>query len=377
VPYRNIEDAVKLRRVLQATLLIESDLTLPAVLRHVVEEARSMTGARYGALGVLNAERDGLREFITVGLELDEEERIGNRPTGLGVLGLLIADPRPIRVTSIAAHPKSSGFPANHPPMASFLGVPIMVRDEVYGNLYLTDKSGWSEFTHDDEILVEALALSAGIAIENADLHQRVQEVAVYEDRDRMARDLHDLVIQRLFGVGLSLQSMVASVSADRAERLESAVVEIDDVIRQIRSTIYELGSPDSKKGLREQVIRLVGGLTSTIGFEVNVSFVGPVDVAVPYDVAENILATIREAVSNIGRHAAATRANVKLSVNSESCRLDIVDNGKGFDATKQFVEGLGLSNLRHRAEKFNGLLLIDSSSSNGTALSWQVPLSA
>src|ERR1700728_2173634 len=208
MPYRSIEDPVKLRRVLEATFLLEGDLELPVLLRHVVQEARSIAGAQYGALGVLNDDRTGLDQFVTVGLDPDEESRIGARPTGRGVLGLLISDPQPVRLAELGSHPDSFGFPPNHPPMTSFLGVPIKVRGEVYGNLYLTNKIGWSEFTNDDEAVVEALALFAGIAIENARLHQRVAEVAVYEDRDRLARDLHDTVIQRLFAVGLSLQSI-------------------------------------------------------------------------------------------------------------------------------------------------------------------------
>src|SRR5271169_2800705 len=186
VPFRSIEDPAKLRRVLEATLLIESNLELAEVLRHVVEEARSMTGARFGALGVLTEDKQSLADFITVGLSADEEESIGARPTGRGVLGLLIADPQPLRVREIGSHAKSIGFPPNHPPMGSFLGVPIKLRDEVYGNLYLADKVGWSEFTTDDVALVGALSQAAGIAIENARLHERVRRSAVYEDRDRV-----------------------------------------------------------------------------------------------------------------------------------------------------------------------------------------------
>src|ERR1035441_6046322 len=216
MPFHSVDDPAKLRRLLEATLLVEADLELPVLLGHVVEEACSMTGARYGALGVLNEDRTELAQFITVGLDPDEEERIGHRPTGRGVLGLLITEPQPLRLANLGSHPDSFGFPAHHPPMVSFLGVPIKVRDEVYGNLYLTDKVGWSEFTADDVALVEALAVAAGIAIENARLHERVREVAVVEDRDRLARDLHDTVIQRLFAVGLSLQSLASTATGPR-----------------------------------------------------------------------------------------------------------------------------------------------------------------
>ncbi|MGO9341563.1 MAG: GAF domain-containing sensor histidine kinase, partial [Acidimicrobiales bacterium] len=333
MPYRSIEDPVKLRRVLEATLLLEADLELPALLRHLIEEARSMTGARYGALGVLNEQRTGLSEFLTVGLSPEEEERIGTRPTGRGVLGLLITDPQPVRLANLGSHPDSFGFPPNHPPMTSFLGVPLKVRDEVYGNLYLTDKIGWSEFTRDDESLVAALALAAGIAIENARLHQRVREAAIYEDRDRLARDLHDTVIQRLFAVGLSLQSIAgAATSEGLADRLAAAISDLDDTIRQVRSSIYELGSTGAEQGLRARVNSLVRELSPVVGFEIHVSFDGPVDSAISDQIAEHLLAVLREAVTNVGRHAQATEATVRLSANNGFCRLEVSDNGCGID---------------------------------------------
>lgn len=373
VPYRSIEDPAKLRRVLEATLLLEGDLDLPALLRHIIEEACSMTGARYGALGVLSDDRSTLAEFLTVGLEEDEEKRIGPRPTGQGVLGLLIVDPRPLRLADLGSHPDSYGFPPNHPPMTSFLGVPIKVRDDVYGNLYLTDKIGWSEFTKDDEALVSALALSAGIAIENARLHQWAGQVAVYEDRDRLARDLHDTVIQRLFAVGLSLQSMAgAAVATALAERLAMAISDIDDTIRQVRASIFELGS---NPGVRASALALVRELVPVVGFEIPVSFVGPVDSVVPDQVAEHLLATLREAITNIARHAQASNASVTLSVADGLCRLEVVDNGCGVDHQRAREGGLGLVNLRRRAEKLHGHLVVESIEKGGTRFVWEVPV--
>jgi signal transduction histidine kinase len=373
VPYRSIEDPAKLRRVLEATLLLEADLELPALLRHLIEEARSMTGARYGALGVLNGDRTALAEFLTVGLEEDEEKRIGARPTGRGVLGLLIVDPRPLRLADIGSHPDSYGFPPNHPPMTSFLGVPIKVRGDVYGNLYLTDKIGWSEFTKDDEALVSALAVAAGIAIENARLHQRVGEVAVYEDRDRLARDLHDTVIQRLFAVGLSLQSMAGAASGTAmAERLAMAITDIDDTIRQVRASIFELGS--HTPGVRASALALVRELAPVVGFDIPVSFVGPLDSVVPEPVAEHLLATLREAITNIARHARASEATVALSVAGGLCRLQVTDNGRGFDHQQASDGGLGLVNMRRRAEKLHGKLTVESIETGGTRIEWEVP---
>jgi signal transduction histidine kinase len=375
VPYHSIEDPSKLRRVLEASLLIEKDLELPVLLRHVVEEACSMTGARFGALGVLNEDRTALSEFITVGLAPDQEARIGTRPTGRGVLGLLIADPKPIRLADLNSHPNSYGFPPNHPPMTSFLGVPLKVRDEVYGNLYLTDKIGWSEFTNDDVALVEVLALAAGIAIENARLHQQVQVVAVYEDRDRLARDLHDTVIQRLFGVGLHLQSMAGRAPRDMSAGLGDAVAEIDRVIDRIRATIYQLGMGGEDRGFRDQVVSLVHELGSVVGFDVDVAFDGPVDTAISAQVAEHLMAVIGESLTNIGRHAHATQASLTIKVENGRCQLTLLDNGDGLDESKLREGGLGLLNLRARAEKLEGTFVIEKAQGGGTLLTWQVPL--
>jgi signal transduction histidine kinase len=376
VPYRSIEDPVKLRRVLEAAMLLEADLELPALLRHVVEEARSMTGAQYGALGVLNEERTALVQFVTVGLTADEEKQIGERPTGRGVLGSLIRDPRPLRLADLGAHPDSYGFPPHHPPMTSFLGVAMRVRGEVYGNLYLTNKIGWSEFTSDDEALVESLALAAGIAIENARLHQRVREVAVFEERDRLARDLHDTVIQRLFATGLSLQSMTGSAEkAGLGDWLDKAISDLDDTIRQIRSSIFELASGGRPGGVRSAVLSLVRDLTPVVGFEIHVSFDGPVDSGVTDETAEHLLATVREAVTNVGRHAGASELAVSLSVRDGVCRLSVVDNGRGMGGAAPDGGGLGLANMRRRAEKLHGEFMIESPETGGTSLVWQVPL--
>lgn len=374
MPYHSIEDPAKLRRVLEATLLLEQDLELSVLLRHIIDEARSMAGARYGALGVLNDDRTGLAEFLTVGLEEDAEQRIGPRPTGQGVLGLLIVDPSPLRLADIGSHPDSFGFPPNHPPMTSFLGVSIKVRGEIYGNLYLTDKIGRSEFTRDDQALVEALALGAGIAIENARLHQRVAEAAVQEDRARLARDLHDTVIQRLFAVGLSLQSIAGSAAATGlTEGLDTAISDLDDTIRQIRSTIFELAS--TQPGVRASILSVVRELKPVVGFEVQVTFDGPIDSTISDQIAEQLVATTREAVTNVARHAHASEAKVMLSVSDGLCRLQVIDDGSGVDEGRESEGGLGLANLRHRAEKLGGSLAIESRPSGGTTISWQVPV--
>jgi signal transduction histidine kinase len=377
VPYRNIDDPVKLRRLLESVLLLEADLELPVLLHHFVEEACSMTAARYGALGVLDASGTKLAEFITVGVDPETEEAIGARPTGKGVLGLLITDPKPLRLTDLSRHPDSYGFPPHHPHMTSFLGVPVTARDEVYGNLYLTDKIGWSEFTQDDEELVRGLAQAAGIAIENARLHERVQQVAVYEERDRIARDLHDAVIQRLFAIGLSLQGLVrAAPTSEAADRVTKAIADVDDTIRQIRSSIFELSTSDDDQGARATIRALADELRAVLGFEAEVSFDGPVDTVVSGELLDHLLAALREALTNVARHAEATEVAVVIAADGDHCSLLVADNGRGLGAPGSVGGGLGLVNLRRRAEKLGGELHLESSDT-GTRLRWWVPVAA
>src|ERR1700693_904907 len=189
----------EVERILEAILAISSDLDLPTVLQRIVQVTCDQTDARYGALGVLGApSAEGeilLVEFVTHGIEAEVVRRIGSFPRGRGILGHLIHFPTPLRLDDLSLHPQSLGFPEGHPPMRTFLGVPIRIHDEVFGNLYLTEKRGGIPFTAADETLAVALASAAGIAIENARLHERVQELALLRDRERIARDLHDTVI--------------------------------------------------------------------------------------------------------------------------------------------------------------------------------------
>ena len=243
VPYHRISDPEKLGRLMDAVLMMEADIELPVLLGHLVEEARTLVGARYGALGVLNEARTGLEQFLTAGLSESAEQAIGSRPTGRGVLGLLITDPAPLRLRELGTHEQSFGFPPNHPPMESFLGVPIRARGEVFGNLYLTDKIGADDFTEEDEALTEALALAAGIAIDNTRLHDRVRAISVLDDRERIGRDLHDRVVQRLFAVGMALQGAARLPELNLVrERIDKVVDDLDATITEIRTTIFELG---------------------------------------------------------------------------------------------------------------------------------------
>jgi len=246
-----VRDAADASRLLDAILSVASDLDLPGTLRRIIVAACHLTDARYGALGVVDERGETLSQFITHGLTPEQEALIGERPTGKGVLGLLLTDPRPLRLGDIGSHPRSFGFPAQHPPMTSFLGTPIRVRGLVYGNLYLTDKQTAAEFSERDERLVYSLAAAAGVAIDNARLHERLAEMALYADRERIARDLHDTVIQRLFAIGLGLQGLSHIVDPPEAgRRIDAAVDDIDrrhphDYLRPARACSVRVASGD------------------------------------------------------------------------------------------------------------------------------------
>ena len=374
MPYHNVEDPAKLLRLIDAVLMIEAAVELPVLLRHLIEEACSLVDARYGALGVLNEARTGLEPFITVGLGEAEEDAIGARPTGRGVLGVLISEPDPLRLKDLGSHPDSYGFPAHHPPMKSFIGVPVRARSVVYGNLYLTDKIGADEFSEQDQALAEALAIAAGIAIENTRLHERVRVLSVLDDRDRIARDLHDRVIQRVFAVGMGLQG--AARLPERAqivERVNKAVDDLDVTVTEIRTAIFELGNKAVPGGLRHSVLELISEMVSSLGTRPEVIFNGAIDNAISQRIADNLLAVLREALTNAGKHAGATSYMVRVTV-AEDMSLEVRDNGIGIELPQAYGAGLGLVNLRSRAERLGGSFKIQTGE-DGTRLLWRVPV--
>jgi signal transduction histidine kinase len=365
-----------LRRLLEGVLSVSADLDLPAVLQRIISAATELVDARYGALGVLDETGTELAEFLTVGIEPDVHRAIGHLPRGHGILGLLIVDPRPIRLPDLTEHPDSYGFPPNHPPMRSFLGVPVRVRDQVFGNLYLTDKRSAEVFSDVDEELVVALAGAAGIAIENARLHARVRELALLHDRERIARDLHDTVIQRLFATGLSLQGAARLANRPEVvERIENAVEDLDDTVRHIRTVIFglETAARAPAGSVRQQVMALSSEATASLGFEPRIVFEGPVDATVDETTAPELLATLREALSNVVRHAAATRVDIEVSAGDDVV-LVVEDDGRGFGGPSDGPDH-GLRNMRSRAEKLGGRLEVTTTENRGTRLEWRVPV--
>ncbi len=366
-----------MQQLLDAVAAVGTDLDLPAMLRRIVAAAAQLADARYAALGVLDENGTELAEFITVGLDDQQVRAIGHLPKGHGILGLLIVDKEPLRLADLNQHPDSHGFPSNHPPMTSFLGVPLRVRDEVFGNLYLTDKSSGEPFTAEDELLVVGLAVAAGVAIENARLHTRVQEAAIFEDRERIARDLHDTVIQRLFATGLSLQGAIRRAEVPEvAERIEAAVEDLDLTVKHIRTAIFGLESSRGRtvNGTRAEVVSLCREAAGPLGFEPRVTFDGPIDATVQGTVAIDLLSAVREALSNVARHAHASRVDIHLHVLDEVLTLEVIDDGVGLPEGLE-PTGHGLRNLRDRAERHGGSFLVLPATLSGTRAEWHVPL--
>lgn len=377
MPYRRVNDPVRLQQLLEALLLLERDLDLDDALRHIVEQACSLVSARYGAIGVIEPGTKRLAQFVTVGMTPDEVGRIDHLPRGEGVLGVLIDDPRPLRLSHIKDHPKSVGFPANHPPMDSFLGAPVTVHGEVFGNIYLAEKVDGGAFSEEDNDILEALAIGAGIVVENSRLHAKAGELDVAADRIRIAHDLHDTVIQRLFATGLSLQSAAAGLHdvPPASEAIQTAVQDLDDTIRQVRTSIFALEPlPAGRRGLRARLLDLSAESVRSLGFEPSVSVSGPIDTTVSERVAGNVLAVVREALSNVARHASASHVHIELTVADRRLRLVVADDGAGMSGNSA-PGRLGIANMSERAHALGGSFEILGRQPTGTEVRFEVPL--
>jgi signal transduction histidine kinase len=363
--------------LVRAGLVLASELSLPSILQKFVELACEVADARYGALGVLDPERTQLQDFITHGVTDEERRAIGHLPIGKGILGALITEARPLRLARIQSDPRSVGFPPNHPPMTSFLGVPIKVRERVYGNLYLTEKRGAAEFTEDDEEAALTLGAQAGVAIENARIREDLQRLAVLEDRERIAKDLHDGVIQSLFAVGMALQAAGALTEDPEAlaKRLSDAVDDVDRVIRELRNYIFGLGPGGVADRQLDQAIRdLVDeyrrGSDVAIRTEVD-----PEAASLLASKSAHVVQAAREAISNAIRHAKAETVSVVLGREDGEVLLEVEDDGRGFEPQTAMGSGRGLGNLRARADALGGTLEVRSEPGAGTSVRIRIPL--
>ncbi len=372
----------RLDMLIEAGLTLASELDLESVLSRIVEVAVSITGARYGALGVLGEDAPRIERFITLGVTDEQRAAIGHPPVGHGVLGALIRDQRPLRLPEIGLDPRSVGFPENHPPMHSFLGAPVKAAGRVFGNIYLTEKQGATEFDEDDEAAVVVLAAQAGVAIENARLYEetrRAQDelarLELLDERERIAKDLHDGVIQSLFAVGMGLQGTAAMAGDEEiARRIEHATEEIDRAIRDLRNYIFGLRPGVLADRQLDQAVRQ---LAREFEEHTGVLTIIEVDTSVAAELASlasDVVQIVRESLSNVSRHAEATSCRITLRRAGRGAELEIDDDGLGFDPTSP-SHGMGMDNLRGRVVALGGELTIESVLGEGATIRVSLPL--
>jgi signal transduction histidine kinase len=371
-------DAAALNAVDEAARAIAGLLDVEDALQLIVERVRSLVGARYAALGIVGP--DGrIQRFITSGVTADERAAIGPLPRGRGLLGLIIREGRSYRIPNIAAHADSSGFPANHPPMTSFLGVPVTSHGRSVGILYLTDKGGAPEFTPADQRLVELFALHAAIAIDNARLHQQAADLAIVQERDRIGRDLHDGIIQSLYAVSLSLEDvpdLMVSARGEAEGRVDAAIDSLQTAIRELRDFIYGL-QPETFDGA--DVPSGLVALAEQFRYNTLVDMDVDVDVDAgtglsPEHGAE-LLHLARESLSNAARHARARHLSVTFRREGDQAALVVADDGVGFDPSQPVAVGHhGLGNMQKRAAAIGATLQIESIAGQGTRIIVSLP---
>jgi signal transduction histidine kinase len=336
--------------------------------------------AQYAAIGVPNTEGH-LETFVHSGMPTMLAEKIPSLPQGHGLLGALIHEERPIRIPRIGEDPRSVGFPMHHPPMESFLGVPVVAGDRVLGNLYLTNKLNAVEFSESDQELVEMLAAHVAIAIQNARLYEQVGRLAIVDERARIGMDLHDGVIQSIYAVGLILESTRLEIQNDGVETadklLAHAIDGLNDTIRDIRNFILDLRPHRFSGNLDQGLSRLVREFQANTMVPVTLDVPKWVGGSLSTPVVRAVFLTAQEALANVARHAKATEVEVRARRVANGVELCIVDNGRGFDpASIDHTVGHGLANMRARAEELNGSYEIESAPNVGTTITLVFPSS-
>ncbi len=360
----------RLGSLISAAAAVVGETDRDNLLRRLVTEARATTGAPFAALGVLGP-HGVLSDFIYEGVDESRAAIIGHLPTGRGVLGTVVRENATIVLDNISDHPDSVGFPPGHPTMVSFLGVPVAVGDQKFGNLYLTDKEGG--FTDDDVVLVEALSRIAGAAVLTARLQSRLRNVAILEERQRIARDLHDSVIQDLFAVGLGLQTLATRMpDEDAATLLNDSVDRLDYSVNALRDYIFELKkNPVTALPLGDRLQELVSRMGSAYPAKVRLTIDDVGAGASKTD--EDLLMLASEALSNALRHSRARNVDVVLSVSPAEDVLEVVDDGVGFDMEKS-SRGMGLANMKARTRALGGELELESQPGEGTRIRVRLP---
>ncbi len=362
----------------KASLELVKDVSLDHLLERIVRLACEQSDARYAALGVLD-DNGKLVKFITVGMTDDEVKRMAHPPVGKGLIGELMNTEFPLRVPVIQDHPSSFGFPAHHPHMTSFLGVPIRAGNGQLGQIYLTDKIDAPEFTADDEKIIQMLATYAAAAIQNARLHENTHRLAVLEERERIGMDLHDGIIQSIYGVGLSLESALHSFDDDPQDaktRVQHSIEALNQAIRDLRGYILDLrprqmGNEGLISGLNRLITEFRANTLANVQLSGNENELKELSQAH----AMALFHICQEALANIAKHARAKQVDLSLWSTEERVLMEIHDNGKGFETDKMNGSiGHGLANMQTRAASVGGDVDITSVVGEGTTVLAWVP---
>lgn len=372
----------------QAALALTAEVDLAQVLQRVVDLSMQLSQARYAALSVLDASGMRIEQFITAGISPEVRAAMGEPPRGHGLLGAILTERRPIRVASIVDDPRAVGFPANHPPMQTLLGVSLISKGQILGNLYLTDKydsagRGPLPFTEQDQNVLEMFAAHASVAIENARLHRQNQQIAVMQERERFGMNLHDGVIQSIYALGLLLDDAHHRADNEPAlakQRIGLTVQGLNEVIRDIRAYIMDLRPQRFEErtlaeGMDELARAFSGGAALAVDLDVDAKAAAR---ATPQQAAE-LLHITQEALANIQKHASADRVHVELARTGGRLCLTIDDNGHGFDVfhTASSSQGHGLRNMQERTRALDGEFEIESEDGKGTRILLSLPVAS
>jgi signal transduction histidine kinase len=365
-------DAVAADVLAMLALGDNSDLT--RVLERILRAARHLVSARYAALGVPDG-HGGFARFITSGISEKHAAQIGALPRTHGVLGALLEE-GPIVLGDIRKHPRFSYFPAHHPVMKDFLGVPITHRGVVAGNLFVSGHPG-GRFSVSDRRALEALAAYAGVAIANADLYARAQRLAVVEERNRVARELHDAATQRLFSLVLAARTAALSTHDEQARQALTAVEQsASGALHELRGLVQALRPKSLERdGVVAAVIERADALRQG-GVDITVE--ARIDARLSLDIEHALLRIAEEAMHNAAQHAPGAAIRVSFRQDSDAIALRIADDGPGFDTARlrRTRRSIGMSTMRERAEQIGARLEIASSPGAGTTVSARVPLS-
>jgi nitrate/nitrite-specific signal transduction histidine kinase len=367
----------------EAGLDITSALELEVVLQKVVDQARELVGARYGALSLLD-ESGGIEAFLTSGITREQRERIGPIPEGHGLLGVVLRQGERLRLDDLTRDPRSVGFPAHHPTMHSLLAVPILVQESVVGNLYLTEKIEARSFSDSDEETLQRFATQAALAIENARLHRQVQAMAITEERERLAREMHDSLAQLLGYVNTKAQAADQFLQNGDSERAHQHLQQLSQAAREAYADVREgiLGlrtASELDHGIVEAIQDFIERWQdqSGVAVDVQIAHTGRAANALSAIAELQLLRIVQEALSNVRKHSGASNATVEVREQHDGILVRITDNGTGFDPDaikRRSIPRFGLAIMRERAAAVGGWLTIDSERGSGTVVTGYIP---